>query len=74
MSDNEKLTVRPAEAIRKTMLGHVVIVTVRLNDPFSLRPYTTFTLNESGQALSVATYATEIAALAAHDAFVRGPR
>jgi hypothetical protein len=63
------------EPIKQTKLDHVVVVTVRNDDPFSLRPFRTFVLDSStGLASDVADFTTLAAALAAHHALVRGPR
>ena len=56
------------EPIKKTTLDHVVIVTTRSDDPYSLRPFQTVAWDDgSGNALSIANFATLAAALLAHE-------
>jgi len=68
MSNNE---MRPSEPLKRTVLDHAIIITVRRNDPFCLRPFQTFAVDGlTGRALTVADFTTLAAALFAHDQLV----
>jgi hypothetical protein len=64
--------IKRAEVIKRTRAGDSTIITIKLADPYRVRPFATFAvIGESRYAQHVTDAATEVAALQAHDGLVK---